>query len=73
MNITGKSLQTVRETLQLTRLQMAALLGIAVRRTYDRYENGQQIVPLTVQRLVVTLLKSPQVLNADIAEIKRTV
>ena len=66
--MTGELLKQVRSRLGLSCEEMASLLG-ATLRTYYRFEKAQKI-PLTTKRLVITLLKSPQVLNADITAMR---
>lgn len=66
--MTGAELAHVRTTLGLTVPQMAALLG-ANKRTYYRWEGAKRI-SLTAERLIVTLLKTPHLLWADIARIR---
>lgn len=66
--MTADDMKAVRTRLGLSHTQMAALLGITAR-TYYRYESGDKI-PLTVQKLVFTLLKSPSVLLAEIERVK---
>lgn len=64
----GSQLKTIRRRLELSVDEMARLLG-AQGRTYYRYEKARR-VPLTIERFVVTLLKNPSVLWAEIKELR---
>lgn len=66
--MTGNDLKTIRIRLGLSVPEAAALLGLT-KRTYYRQEAAGQI-NLTVARLVVTLLKTPDILWADIAGLR---
>lgn len=66
--MTGAMLKHVRDTLKLSAAEMAALICVNLR-TYYRYEKAKA-VDLTAARLVVTLLKSPAILHAYIADIR---
>jgi transcriptional regulator with XRE-family HTH domain len=59
-------LKEIRERLGLTVSEFAHILGV-MPRTYYRYESAKTRAPLTVERLIVTLLKCPNVLNESIA------
>lgn len=66
--MTGEQLSNIRTRLGLSVPEMARLLGLTIR-TYYRQEQARRI-RLTVDRLLVTLLKTPDILWADVAGIR---